>query len=213
MSSLYTLLKQAGCVLDHHYSDLYVKMDSASRDILLACLDREPSVFTSEIDGALWYDIPFAYDPYWEDRATSVKPLQGRHTPGVTRFSEEHGDITLSPVGIVRGRESVCRVHYNCHVPREESVANGRLLSAARNSYDKHCGPLAVECAEADLLGEALTLIRMSITAWNEAAEISAGNSDVTSNEYARKMADHVHRPMIDLLAKASVKEATNDCG
>lgn len=38
--------------------------------------------------------------------------------------------------------------------------ANSRLLAAAYNSYDKHCGPRAVACAEADLLGEALAALR-----------------------------------------------------
>lgn len=37
---------------------------------------------------------------------------------------------------------------------------NARLLAAAYSSYDKHCGPRAVECAEADLLGEALGRIQ-----------------------------------------------------
>ena len=34
--------------------------------------------------------------------------------------------------------------------------ANARLIAAACTSYDKHCGANAVECAEADLLGELL---------------------------------------------------------
>lgn len=38
-------------------------------------------------------------------------------------------------------------------------VADARLLVASYNSYDKHCGPRAVECAENDLLGEALGLV------------------------------------------------------
>ena len=33
---------------------------------------------------------------------------------------------------------------------------DARLLCGAANSYAKACGPRAVECAEADLLGEAL---------------------------------------------------------
>ncbi len=37
---------------------------------------------------------------------------------------------------------------------------NARLLSAAYASYDKHCGEHSVECAEQDLLGEALELLR-----------------------------------------------------
>lgn len=37
---------------------------------------------------------------------------------------------------------------------------NARLLAAAYTSYDKHCGPRAVECAEGDLLGELLAICK-----------------------------------------------------
>lgn len=37
---------------------------------------------------------------------------------------------------------------------------NARLLTSSFNSYDKHCGDRAVECAESDLLGMALTALR-----------------------------------------------------
>lgn len=40
--------------------------------------------------------------------------------------------------------------------PTGIDYANAHLLSAAYTSYDRHCGPRAVACAEADLLGEAL---------------------------------------------------------
>lgn len=56
-----------------------------------------------------------------------------------------------------------------------EDVKNFRLLTAAYTSYDKHCGARAVECAEADLLGEALgalrkllVLTKMPDDGWNE---------------------------------------------
>ena len=39
---------------------------------------------------------------------------------------------------------------------RVEQAANARLLTAAFNSYDRHCGSRAVKCAERDLLGELL---------------------------------------------------------
>lgn len=39
---------------------------------------------------------------------------------------------------------------------QDQADANARLYSAAHDSYYKHCGARAVECAEADLLGEAL---------------------------------------------------------
>jgi len=40
-----------------------------------------------------------------------------------------------------------------------EEVANTKLITAAVNSYDKHCGDRAVECAEGDLLGECLEVL------------------------------------------------------
>ena len=43
---------------------------------------------------------------------------------------------------------------------RDEMIANAHLLRAAYNSYDKHCGERAVEAAEADLLGQALTMLK-----------------------------------------------------
>lgn len=50
------------------------------------------------------------------------------------------------------------------------ALQNARLLTAAYNSYDKHFGPRAVEAAEADLLGEALELLRAIDEFWSEAA-------------------------------------------
>ena len=44
-------------------------------------------------------------------------------------------------------------------VPRQEEIANAHLIAAAYNSYDKHCGPNAIACAEGDLLGEALAAL------------------------------------------------------
>lgn len=44
-------------------------------------------------------------------------------------------------------------------VSPEEAELNGRLIATACTSYDKHRGIKAVECAEADLLGEALAVL------------------------------------------------------
>lgn len=41
-----------------------------------------------------------------------------------------------------------------------KAIANARLLAAAYTSYDKHCGPRAVECAEGDLLGELIGALK-----------------------------------------------------
>lgn len=74
--SLYTELKAAGCVLDNHYSDLYVLVEPKANEIIGAHLrnrlDRPYgsmiSSFVSKVDGKLWWDIPFCFDPYWEAR-------------------------------------------------------------------------------------------------------------------------------------------------
>ena len=72
--SLYTELKDAGCTLDNHYSDLYVLFEPKATAIIqqhrtLTHRTVMLSTFVSNLDGKLWYDIPFAFDPYWEARS------------------------------------------------------------------------------------------------------------------------------------------------
>ena len=54
---------------------------------------------------------------------------------------------------------------------REEEKANARLIAAAVNSYDKHCGERAVECAEGDLLGDLLEALEKLVNAADMIAE------------------------------------------
>ena len=51
----------------YHESDLYLKVTPVS----LALIDKyefrsNVTRFTSQIDRRLWFEIPFAYDPYWK---------------------------------------------------------------------------------------------------------------------------------------------------
>lgn len=68
MDTLYDKLVAAGVPLDHHESDLYAKVTDASR-ALIAAHTKGPLVFRSAVDGELWFDIPFAYMPWWRARA------------------------------------------------------------------------------------------------------------------------------------------------
>ena len=58
--------------IDHHESDLYLKACPVSRKLIERCgIGHNPSPFTympfkSNLDGTLWYDIPFCYTPFWE---------------------------------------------------------------------------------------------------------------------------------------------------
>lgn len=68
--SLYHRLVDAGCVLDHHESDLYVKVDPTSTSILRTVFGdfKMPPTFVHAVSGARWYDVAFMYEPFWEAR-------------------------------------------------------------------------------------------------------------------------------------------------
>ena len=52
--------------IDHHETDLYLLVNSAS-SLIVGALDNRAllSTFRSEIDGKLWYELPFCYLPGW----------------------------------------------------------------------------------------------------------------------------------------------------
>lgn len=68
-TALYDLLKDAGCELDSHQSDLYVLATPKAREIVAAyeaeghITNRSPFRST---DGRLWLELPFHNKPYWE---------------------------------------------------------------------------------------------------------------------------------------------------
>jgi hypothetical protein len=76
MTTLYDELQAAGCRTGNHESDLYVKADDVSRPIVHGAvkagrLATKPTLFQSthpEDLGAIWYEIPFAYSPFWRER-------------------------------------------------------------------------------------------------------------------------------------------------
>ena len=65
--ALYDELVAAGCRIDNHESDLYVEATPEAERILRAS-DRWSTVksFISQVDGKRWFDVPFAYVPFWE---------------------------------------------------------------------------------------------------------------------------------------------------
>jgi len=69
--------------IDHHYSDLYVKVSLKSKRILeeyqKECKVRVfASTFKANDGTGLWYDIAFAYDPFWEAAALRGRQLYGQ---------------------------------------------------------------------------------------------------------------------------------------
>lgn len=68
--SLYSEMKAAAVPMDSHESDLYVMDTPAAREVLrrFETANRSAKPFISQIDGMKWLDIPFAYDPWWQQR-------------------------------------------------------------------------------------------------------------------------------------------------
>jgi len=55
--------------MDHHESDLYLLVTPESAALIAEYeFKANVRVFRSNIDGRQWYDIPFAYLPFWNER-------------------------------------------------------------------------------------------------------------------------------------------------
>jgi hypothetical protein len=72
--SIYKRLKAAGCVIDNHESDLYVRDSDTARRIIrevnaVPSLGKWATSTFRGTDGHQWIDIPFAYDPWWQKRS------------------------------------------------------------------------------------------------------------------------------------------------
>lgn len=71
MKTLYAELVAAGIPVAHHESDLYFPITEQTR----AILEKYPlekgnaTTFTNQVEGGRWYDVPFAFIPWWEKRA------------------------------------------------------------------------------------------------------------------------------------------------
>jgi hypothetical protein len=62
----------AGIPVESHCSDLYIPVNEITRKLVAeyaAAGGTRAETFTSNIDGKRWYDVPFAYSPYWEEVA------------------------------------------------------------------------------------------------------------------------------------------------
>jgi len=78
--SLYHRLVDAGFEIDHHESDLYVRVTDESRAIIEGWMAESGlgrdflSTFVSDIDKKRYFDVPFAFQPYWDARAPKPEP-------------------------------------------------------------------------------------------------------------------------------------------
>lgn len=75
-----------GIPYDTHESDLYIPVTPETRALVRAS-GRSFTAFFSSKDHKMWYDIPFAYLPWWEKRTGKRNP-ERNHTPGALKIAE-----------------------------------------------------------------------------------------------------------------------------
>jgi len=67
--------KAAGIEIHNHYSDLYVPV---TPEITAICAEygktrNNMTIFQDQVTGKQCYDIPFAFEPYWEAKQKSIQ--------------------------------------------------------------------------------------------------------------------------------------------
>ena len=67
LRSIYDACLAAGVPMDSHESDLYIPVNETTTAILRR-FGSTASTFTNQVAGGLWYDVPFAFLPWWEKR-------------------------------------------------------------------------------------------------------------------------------------------------
>lgn len=100
--------------------------------------------------------------------------MSAQHTPGPL-IVDKCADIWANGDGRSGGQCILADVFdAQGHSHSYEAIQNVYLFAASYTSYDKHCGPRAIECAEGDLLGEALgiskdaiDILDVAIDLWN----------------------------------------------
>lgn len=70
--SLYTDLIDAGIPVSNWQSDLYCPVNETTTT-LVKKHGKSVRTFKNQVEGGLWYDVPFAFDPFWERRGFSMK--------------------------------------------------------------------------------------------------------------------------------------------
>ena len=63
---LYKDVVALGIPHTNHYSDLYLPNTDQVRG-LLKKHDKRGSPFQNQVEGGTWLDVPFAYEPYWDE--------------------------------------------------------------------------------------------------------------------------------------------------
>lgn len=86
VKSIFEMVKEKGIEFDNHESDLYIPKNEVTES-LISVYDFKETVktFRSQKDGKTWYDIPFAYDPFWEKKGINMN----KYLRTIERFQKD----------------------------------------------------------------------------------------------------------------------------
>ena len=74
--TLFDKIKELNIQYDNHYSDLYIPVTEQTIDLINEFgLMHSATKFRSNIDQKFWFDVPFMYEPYWENKREILMKL------------------------------------------------------------------------------------------------------------------------------------------
>jgi len=63
--NLYEECKALGIPINNHSSDLYIPV-TPETTALIRKHGHRATTFKNQVEGGIWYDVPFAYLPFWK---------------------------------------------------------------------------------------------------------------------------------------------------
>lgn len=72
-NELFSKIIELGISYDSHESDLYIPKTEQTEKLISEYEFKENvTTFISQIEKTTWYDIPFAYIPFWDKKGRAV---------------------------------------------------------------------------------------------------------------------------------------------
>ena len=71
-NSLYAECVKRGIPMNNHESDLYVPATAETRE-LVQHFKMSADTFQNQVEGGLWFDVAFAFLPWWEQRVGGLQ--------------------------------------------------------------------------------------------------------------------------------------------
>jgi hypothetical protein len=184
VTDFYAEVVRRGIPHDSHESDLYIPVTPETEEMVRGYPSRSNVTrFRSNIDGKMWFDVPFAYTPWWERR-------QGKRTEENPRSPAE-GQITKALV-----QAAIRRIFTPAAQPRVEDADALGIMVSQYLGWDGHAIVRALSSALEDanfhqwnakireMFAEAFTTTSREHAAQNPLMAIQPGEIDlVLSNE------------------------------